>query len=160
MIAPISPVDGNNPSFTLGTVDPATAILTDYRVIAASNQTGVDTKWSEEYDFDRTYQLPAFTATTVGNLIAGFKADPSAQSAASQDCRCAPRFRGATRPAADSRRRRSRRAFASARSSIRAARPADPPRTKLIVQPKQVEDEEGHGVAAGRSFERRSEVPA
>ncbi len=85
MIASISPVDGNNPSFTLGTVDPATATLTDYRVIAASNQTGVDTKWSEEYDFDRTYHEPAFTATTVGNLIAGFKADPSAQSAASQD---------------------------------------------------------------------------
>ncbi len=85
MIASISPVDGNNPSFTLGTVDPATAILTDYRVIAASNQTGVDTKWSEEYDFDRTYQEPAFSAAAVGNLIQEFKADPSAQSAASQD---------------------------------------------------------------------------
>ncbi len=85
MIASISPVDGNNPSFTLGKIDPATATLTDYRVIAASNQTGVDTKWSEEYDFDRTYQEPAFTAAAVGNLIAEFKADPSAQSAASQD---------------------------------------------------------------------------
>lgn len=85
MIASISPIDGNNPSFTLGSVDPATATLTDYRVIAASNQTGVDTKWTEEYDFTKTYHQPAFTAKTVGNLIAEFKADPSAQTAASQD---------------------------------------------------------------------------
>lgn len=85
MIASISPIDGNNPSFTLAKVDPATATLTDYRVIAASNQTGVDTKWTEEYDFAKAYHQPAFTAAAVGNLIAEFKADPSAQSAASQD---------------------------------------------------------------------------
>ncbi len=84
LVASISPIDGNNPSFTVATVDPATAILTDYRVIAASNQTGIDTKWSEEYDFAKAYHEPAFTAATVGSLIAGFKADPAAQSDASQ----------------------------------------------------------------------------
>jgi sphingomyelin phosphodiesterase acid-like 3 len=84
MVASISPVDGNNPSFTVATVDTARAVLTDYRVIAASNQTGVDTVWSEEYDFAKTYHEPEFTAATVGNLIAGFKADQAAQSAASQ----------------------------------------------------------------------------
>jgi len=84
MVASISPVDGNNPSFTLATVDPVHAILTDYRVIAASNQTGVDTTWSEEYDFAKTYHEPAFTAAAVGSMIAGFKADPGAQTSASQ----------------------------------------------------------------------------
>jgi sphingomyelin phosphodiesterase acid-like 3 len=84
MVASISPIDGNIPSFTLATVDSATASLADYRVIAASNQTGVDAVWSEEYDFAKTYGEPAFTAATVGSLIAGFKADPAAQSASSQ----------------------------------------------------------------------------
>jgi sphingomyelin phosphodiesterase acid-like 3 len=68
----------------VASVDPARAILTDYRVIAASNQTGIDTVWSEEYDFAKTYHEPEFTAATVGGLIAGFKADQGAQSAASQ----------------------------------------------------------------------------
>ncbi len=85
MIASISPIDGNNPSFTLGQVDAATATLKDYRVIAASNQTGVATTWTEEYDFARTYQQPAFTAATLGSLIAGFNADPMGQSLASQN---------------------------------------------------------------------------
>ncbi len=43
MVASISPIDGNNPSFTLATIDPANAQLKDYRVIVASNQTGIDT---------------------------------------------------------------------------------------------------------------------
>ena len=80
MVASISPIDGNNPSFTLATIDPANAILADYRVIAASNQTGIDTNWTEEYDFAQMYHEPAFTATTLGSLIAGFKADPMAQT--------------------------------------------------------------------------------
>ncbi len=84
MVASISPIDGNNPSFTVAKVDPATATLVDYRVIAASNQTGIDATWTEEYDFARAYKEPAFTAATVGNLIAGFEADPHAQTSASQ----------------------------------------------------------------------------
>jgi sphingomyelin phosphodiesterase acid-like 3 len=85
MVASISPIDGNNPSFTVATVDPVHATLKDYRVIAASNQTGIDTVWSEEYDFAKAYHEPAFTAAAVGNMIAGFKADPAAQTSASQD---------------------------------------------------------------------------
>lgn len=85
MVPSISPVDGNTPSFTVATIDPAHAILVDYRVIAASNQTGADTQWTEEYDFAKTYHEPAFTAATVTSLIAGFKADSMAQSPASQN---------------------------------------------------------------------------
>jgi sphingomyelin phosphodiesterase acid-like 3 len=84
IVASISPINGNNPSFTVAAVDPRTATLTDYRVIAASNSTGIDTKWAEEYDFRQTYHEPAFTAATVESLIAGFKRDPAAQTPASQ----------------------------------------------------------------------------
>lgn len=84
MVPSISPVDGNNPSFTVAEVDVETGVLIDYRVIAASNQTGVDTKWTEEYDYAKTYQEPSFAAGSVENLFAGFKADPSAQTEASQ----------------------------------------------------------------------------
>ena len=84
MVPSISPVDGNNPSFVVARVDPATAVMTDYRVIAASNQTGVGTEWSEEYDFDKTYGVTEFSAETLEKLIAGFRADPGAKTAASE----------------------------------------------------------------------------
>jgi len=92
MVGSISPVNGNNPSFTVAEVDAATAQLKDYRVFVASNQTGPDagqnlnagTQWTEEYDFAKTYKEPAFTAATVADLVAGFKADPTAQRNASQ----------------------------------------------------------------------------
>jgi hypothetical protein len=44
----------------------------------------VDTQWTEEYDFAKTYKEDAFTSATVTDLVAGFKADSTAQSSASQ----------------------------------------------------------------------------
>jgi sphingomyelin phosphodiesterase acid-like 3 len=85
MVPSISPIDGNNPSFVVAEIDATTAELKDYRVIAASNKTGVDATWAEEYDFAQAYKEPAFTAATVADLIAGFKADPTAQTGASQN---------------------------------------------------------------------------
>ncbi len=84
MVASISPVDGNNPSFTVAKVDAATAKLMDYRVFAASNQTGDNTAWSEEYDYAQTYDEPSFSASSVANLINRFTADPKALRKASQ----------------------------------------------------------------------------
>ncbi|MEI9969216.1 MAG: hypothetical protein WDM87_11555 [Terracidiphilus sp.] len=92
IVGSISPVNGNNPTFTVAEVDAATAELKDYQVFVASNQTGpdantnsnADKQWSEEYDFTKTYKEPAFTAATVADLVAGFKADPTAQSSTSQ----------------------------------------------------------------------------
>ncbi len=85
MVASISPIHGNNPSFTIATIDPARSILKDYRVIAASNQTGIGAMWTEEYDFAKTYHEPAFTADALKSLVAGFRADQTAQSAASRN---------------------------------------------------------------------------
>jgi sphingomyelin phosphodiesterase acid-like 3 len=92
MVGSISPVNGNNPSFTVAEVGAATGELKDYRVFVASNQTGPDanpntsvgTQWTEEYDFAETYKVDAFTAATDADLIAGFKADPTAQTPTSQ----------------------------------------------------------------------------
>lgn len=85
MVPSISPVDGNNPSFVVARVDGETAALKDYRVIASSNQSGVDTKWSEEYDFGRAYHEPAFSSASVEQLIVEFRADPGAKTMASED---------------------------------------------------------------------------
>lgn len=85
MVPSISPVDGNNPSFVVARVNPASAVLKDYRVIAASNKTGVGTQWQEEYDFDRTYGEREFSAASVKRLLAGFRADAGAKTPASHE---------------------------------------------------------------------------
>lgn len=85
LVPSISPVDGNNSAFTVARVDPSTAVLQDYWVIAASNQTGKGTKWTKEYDYRRAYHEPAFTPAALRGLIAGFRADSKAQTEASQE---------------------------------------------------------------------------
>lgn len=82
MVPSISPINGNSPSFTIAQIDPATAVMVDYKVIAAADASGA--KWSQEYDFDTTYGQSAFSAAAVEKLVAGFKADPTLQQAASQ----------------------------------------------------------------------------
>ncbi len=84
IVSSISPIHGNNPSITLAQIDPSTAALVDYRIIGASNQTGVDAKWAEEYDFARSYHKPEFTSSSVSRIIAAFANDPGAKTNASQ----------------------------------------------------------------------------
>jgi sphingomyelin phosphodiesterase acid-like 3 len=85
LVSSISPIDGNNPSFTVAAVDASSGVLKDYRVFAASNQTGVDTQWTEEYDYAQAYHEPSFSSSSVANLVGEFSADPSAQSEASEN---------------------------------------------------------------------------
>jgi sphingomyelin phosphodiesterase acid-like 3 len=84
MVPSISPINGNAPSFTVARVDAATAGLKDFRVFAASNATGVDTAWREEYDWGQTYRQAEFSAMAVSRVIAGFEADPDAKTEASR----------------------------------------------------------------------------
>jgi sphingomyelin phosphodiesterase acid-like 3 len=84
LVPSISPVDGNNPSFLAARIHPATAMLQDYRVIAASNHTGVGTTWSQEYDFAEAYHQAEFSPETVEKMIAEFRGDREAKTAASQ----------------------------------------------------------------------------
>ena len=85
IVPSISPVDGNNPSFTIADINPASALLQDYRVIAASNQTGIDTTWSKEYDYAQAYHEAQFSPSTLKDLVAEFENDRGAKSAASQE---------------------------------------------------------------------------
>jgi sphingomyelin phosphodiesterase acid-like 3 len=84
MVPSISPVDGNTPSFTVVRVSPSSAVLEDYEVVAASNQTGIAAKWTTEYDYARTYHEAQFSPSAVKALIDGFKADSGAKTEASQ----------------------------------------------------------------------------
>jgi sphingomyelin phosphodiesterase acid-like 3 len=84
VVPSISPVNGNNPSFTAARVNPNSATLENYDVIAASNQTGIATDWTTEYDFAKTYHEPEFSSSTLKKLIDEFRADHSANTSASQ----------------------------------------------------------------------------
>jgi sphingomyelin phosphodiesterase acid-like 3 len=84
LVPSISPIHGNSPSFVVAQVDRSSAALKDYRVFAASNQTGVNAQWTEEYDFAQSYKTAEFTAPAVNKLVSGFAADYSAKSPASQ----------------------------------------------------------------------------
>jgi sphingomyelin phosphodiesterase acid-like 3 len=85
LVSSISPIDGNNPSFTAARINPSTARLEDYEVIAASNQTGIETTWSQEYDYGRAYHEAEFSPVTVKDLIAKFQADRDSQQEISKD---------------------------------------------------------------------------
>jgi len=84
IIASLTPVHGNHPTFTLARVNPATATLADYTVFEASNLTGIATAWSAEYTYSSAYHQPAFNAAAASTLISKFQSDPSAQTSSSQ----------------------------------------------------------------------------
>ena len=84
MVPSISPIHGNSPSFVVAQVDRSSAALKDYRVFVASNQTGVNAKWTEEYDFARSFHAAEFTSSSVSKLVSRFATDPSAATEASQ----------------------------------------------------------------------------
>jgi sphingomyelin phosphodiesterase acid-like 3 len=75
MIPAISPVHDNKPSFTIAIVNAETSAIQDFTVIAASNETGEDAKWSPEYSFDRTYHQTEFSPTALKELIGKFRSD-------------------------------------------------------------------------------------
>jgi sphingomyelin phosphodiesterase acid-like 3 len=85
MVPSISPVDGNNPAFTIARVNQSSAHLQDYEVIAASNQSGVATVWTREYDYAQSYHEAEFSASAARKLIAEFEDDRGAKTAASQE---------------------------------------------------------------------------
>jgi sphingomyelin phosphodiesterase acid-like 3 len=84
IVASITPINGNRPTFTVARINPATATLADYTVFEASNLTGIATTWSAEYTYSTAYHQPAFNAAAASTLIADFQSDPSAQASSSQ----------------------------------------------------------------------------
>jgi sphingomyelin phosphodiesterase acid-like 3 len=69
LVPSISPVDGNKPSFTVGLVNPATAVLRDYAVYVGTNGSGLGTQWNREYSFDSAYHATAFDPGGVNAML-------------------------------------------------------------------------------------------
>ena len=84
VVPSISAIDGNNPSFTIARVNPSLAQLQNYEVIAASNQTGIATKWSKEYGYAQTYHAADFAPSSVKDLVTKFENDRSGKTGASE----------------------------------------------------------------------------
>jgi sphingomyelin phosphodiesterase acid-like 3 len=84
LVPSITPVNGNNPAFTVAEVDPRTATLKDYTVFVASNKTGIDTKWAEEYSYSTTYHMPDLSGASLAKLTDSFLADKTSATAASK----------------------------------------------------------------------------
>ena len=84
LVSSISPGTGNNPSFTIARINPTSAALKNFDVVAASNQTGIATTWATEYDFAQTYHETQYTPATVKGLIEVFKADHEAKASTSK----------------------------------------------------------------------------
>ena len=85
LVPSISPVDGNNPAFTVARVNQASAVLQDFEVTAASNQTGIATTWSAEYDYAQAYHQTEFSPSIVKKLIEEFENDRGAKTVDSQE---------------------------------------------------------------------------
>ncbi len=83
LVGSISPNNGNEPSFTVATIDRATSVMKDYTVFTASNLTGVDAQWTREYRFSETYHEPAFTVGSLEEIVGRFHGDAGAASAES-----------------------------------------------------------------------------
>jgi len=83
MVPSISPINGNNPAFTVAQVDPSTARLADYRVYAAKDPSGAGV-WPELYDFDRTYDEKSYSPEAVRRLLAELSADRTGKTATSK----------------------------------------------------------------------------
>ena len=83
-VASISPVDGNMPSFTLAKIDPGTSQMSDYAVYVAPNKSGVGGPWTREYGFGETYAQTTYSAATLKEIVAGFRADSGGEKKMSQ----------------------------------------------------------------------------
>lgn len=81
IVAAISPINGNLPSFTMAHIDPATATLVDYEVIAGSDKIA----WHQQYDYRAAYGETSFSADQVADLVRKFAADHDAGAQASKN---------------------------------------------------------------------------
>lgn len=97
VVPSVTAAGGNIPSFTVGKVAPASAMLIDYAVYEASNPTGVGATWAREYDFDEEYHETSFSAPALASLIGRFRADTYGSGAESWAYR-KHSFKGAPTP--------------------------------------------------------------
>lgn len=84
ILSSVTPSTTNTSTFTVARVAPSSAVLMDYSVYTASNNSGVETLWSREYSFDDAYHEPSFTSSALEDLIGRFRGDPQGSGADSQ----------------------------------------------------------------------------
>jgi sphingomyelin phosphodiesterase acid-like 3 len=86
LVPSITPVNGNNPAFTIAEVDTRSAILKDYTVFAASKPATWDIAptWHEEYRYSSTYGLPDLSGASLAKLTSSFLADKTSATPSSQ----------------------------------------------------------------------------
>jgi sphingomyelin phosphodiesterase acid-like 3 len=85
LVPSISPVNGNNPAFTVADVDTATATVKDYAVFSATPTGDWDqpVKFAEEYRYSKAYGLQDMSGASLAKLISGFGEDKTGSAAAS-----------------------------------------------------------------------------
>jgi sphingomyelin phosphodiesterase acid-like 3 len=83
LVPSITPVNGNDPAFTIAEINPSTATLMDYAVYSANNQSGIDATWTEEYRYSTTYHLPDLSGASLQKLTSAFVDDKSSSTDAS-----------------------------------------------------------------------------
>lgn len=84
IVPSISPINGNRPSFLVAEIDPKTAQIADYRLIAASSSDPATMHWSESYDYKSIYAENDFSGGALTRLAAALRADVTVATPASK----------------------------------------------------------------------------
>ncbi len=85
LVPSITPVNGNNPAFTVAQVNPRTATLVDYTVFATGSDWDTHPAFTPEYTFSSTYGLPDLSGTSLSKLTDSFLADRTGTAEHSAD---------------------------------------------------------------------------
>jgi sphingomyelin phosphodiesterase acid-like 3 len=75
LVPSITPVNGNDPAFTVGQVNTQAATLVDYTVFATGSDWDKNPAFAKEYTFSTTYGLPDLSGASLAKLMGGFLAD-------------------------------------------------------------------------------------
>jgi len=85
LVPSITAVNGNNPAFTVGVVNPRTATLIDYTVFAAGSDWATHPVFTREYTFSTTYGQPDLSGASIAKLMDTFLADHAGSGELSLD---------------------------------------------------------------------------
>ena len=73
LVASVSPINGNLPTFTVAQVERATGELKDYTVFEAAKWSSAAPAWTKEYRFQETYGEKDFSTASVADLLGRFQ---------------------------------------------------------------------------------------
>jgi len=85
LVPSITPVNGNNPAFTVGQVNPKTATLVDYTVFSTGSDWDTRPVFAKEYTFSSTYGQPDVSGASMAKLMDSFVADHTGSTQPSLD---------------------------------------------------------------------------